>query len=217
MENNVRDNSPFLSILYLKGTPYIVRDDWARSAIADIQSEIGVLGALAYADTASGSASIPIASSIVFNPIKPNVTKGSLSVSTSTGTLNVASTEDTAIGKFSPAAITIPAVSVAITPSTNTFTALSDVTYDENTKTLSISTNTSDSFWTGYTQANTVSTSVTPPQNQDISVKYQKVTPASITYIESASLDGDLSVSSSTPTATITDPTVQFTVTPDSD
>ena len=171
----------------------------------------GLLKALAYKDQASGSVSIPISSSITFNPYTPSVGKGTLAVTTATDTMEVTTTADTASGSFSPAAITIPASTVTLTPTTNTFTALTDVTYTAATATLSISSSTSSSFWTGAT-GEAAGQTVTPAPNQSISVSYQKATSTSKTFLTTASLNGDLSVTAVAPTATITDPTITVTV-----
>ena len=171
----------------------------------------GLLKALAYKDSASGSASVPIASAITFNDYTPSVDKGTLAVTTATGTLAVTTTEDTATGTFSPAAITIAASTVTLTPTTGTFTALTDVTYTEATATLSISATTSSSFWTGAT-GEAAGQTVTPTADQSISVSYQKATATSGTFLTTASLTGDLAVTAVAPTATITDPTITVTV-----
>ena len=281
----------------------------------------GQLGTLAYANEAVGTATVNVASAITFNTYTPNVTKGTLAVTTTEGSFSITTDADTAsgkfspaaitvaaktcevtttataasasgsvqipakdiaaaacsvtttataasvVGKFSPAAITVAASAVTITPTTDTFTALADVTYDSDSETLTISDVTSSTFWTGVesaeaagqtvtqaanqtvsvqvtyekvsavtTPAYTISyalqsvtvavtydkvTAVTAPgqtvsqqENQDISVTYQKVTAADVTYLTAASLTGDLTVTGAKPTATITNPTVTVTVSP---
>lgn len=177
----------------------------------------GSLGALAFADTASGSVTVPIASAITFNTYTPDVSKGTLAVTTSNDTIEVTSTADTASGTFSPAAITIAASSVTLTPTTGTYTALSDVTYDSSTATLSLTSVTSDAFWKSAT-GEAAGQTVTPDADQSISVSYQKVTPvAAKTFLTASSLTGDLTVTGAAPTATITDPSITVTVTPDAD
>lgn len=180
-------------------------------------SELGStseLGALAFADSASGSVTIPISSAITFNAFTPSVSKGTLAVTYQTSTIGVTTAATSASGTFSPAALTIAESTVTITPSTSSFTALKNVTYDETTATLTITDGTSDSFWTGYTGATAAGQTVTPTANQSISVTYDKTTVDAATIITSASLTGDLTVTASTPTATITNPTVTVTVTP---
>lgn len=176
----------------------------------------GELGALAFADTASGSVEIPIAAAITFNPITPQVGLGTLSVTTGTDTISVTTTSETASGTFSPSAITIAASTVTLTPTKGTFTALKDVTYDSNTATLTLTNGTSDEFWKSATGVAAGQT-VTPAANQSISVTYQKATASSKTFLTSAALSGALSITASTPTATITNPTVTVTVSPVSD
>lgn len=176
----------------------------------------GELGDLAYADTASGSVTVPIASAITFNAYTPQVDKGTLAVTTTTGTLEVTTTAASASGTFSPAAITIAASAVTLTPTTSTFTALTDVTYAEATATLTISATTSTAFWTGAT-GEAAGQTVTPTANQSIAVTYDKVTATSGTFLASASLEGDVAVTAAAPTATITDPSITITVSPDAD
>ena len=176
----------------------------------------GELGALAFADSASGSVTVPIASAITFNKFTPNVGLGTLSVTTSTDTIAVTTTTQTATGTFSPAAITIAASTVTLTPTTGTFTALQTVTYDSSTATLSISNGTSDSFWKGAT-GQAAGQTVTPAANQSISVSYEKATAVSKTFLKTAALNGALSITGAAPTATITDPTITVTVSPNAD
>lgn len=174
----------------------------------------GELGALAFANKASGTATVDIAGAITLNPYTPLVSKGTMAVSTETGTIEVTSAEDTANGSFSPAAITIPASTVTLTPTKGTFTALKDVTYNAETATLTITNGTSEEFWNGAT-GEAAGQTVTPTANQAISVKYQKVTPvAEKTFLKSSSLTGDLAVTAAAPTATITNPTITVTVSP---
>ena len=177
----------------------------------------GELGALAFADKAAGSTTVDIAGAITFQDYTPVVNKGSLEVTNVQDTITVTSTADTATGSFSPAAITIAASTVTLTPTKGTFTALKNVSYDSSTATLTISDGTSDEFWKGAT-GQAAGQTVTPTANQTISVSYQKVTPvAAKTILTSASLTGELDVSPSPITATITNPTITVTVSPVSD
>lgn len=175
------------------------------------------LGALAFADTAAGSTTVDIAGSITLNDYTPNVGKGTLAVTTGSDTITVTSTADTATGSFSPAALTIAASTVTLTPTKGTFTALKDVTYNATTATLTITDGTSDEFWKTAT-GEAAGQTVTPTANQTISVSYQKVTPvAAKTFLTSSSLTGDLQITAAAPTATITNPTITITVEPVSD
>jgi len=174
----------------------------------------GSLGTFAFADSGSGSCEVPISSAITFNPLTPNVTKGTLDITYQSGSTSITTTPTTASGSFSPAAITIAASTVTITPTKSSFTALTGVTYNSETATLTITDGTSDEFWTGYSGAQAASQTVTPTANQSISVTYDKVNSASISAITGVSLIGDISVTSSTPTATITNPTITVTVLP---
>lgn len=177
----------------------------------------GELGALAFADTAAGSTTVDIAGAITFNDYTPQVGKGTLAVTTGNDTITVTSTADTATGSFSPAALTIAASTVTLTPTKGTFTALKDVTYNSTTATLTISDGTSDEFWKSAT-GEAAGQTVTPTANQTISVSYQKVTPvAEKTFLTSSSLTGDLAITAAAPTATITNPTITVTVEPVSD
>lgn len=177
----------------------------------------GELGALAFANKASGTATVDIAGAITLNPYTPMVSKGTMAVATETDTIEVTSAEDTANGSFSPAAITIPASTVTLTPTKGSFTALKDVTYNAETATLTITDGTSQEFWESAT-GEAAGQSVTPTADQPISVKYQKVTPvAGKTFLKSSSLTGDLTVTAAAPTATITNPTVTVTVEPKAD
>ena len=162
----------------------------------------GALGALAFADTASGSVNIPTSAEV--NDFTPTLSN-TLSVTTSAATLGVTTENASAAGKFtpaaitvadatcsvtttataasvtasfSPAAITVAASAVTITPTTDTFTALQTVSYDSETATLSISNGTSASFWTGYTSAEAAGQTVTQDANQEVTVAvtYDKVT-----------------------------------------
>ena len=174
----------------------------------------GNLGTFAYASQGVGSATVPISSAITFNAITPNVTNGTLGVDVSYNTIHITTTESSATGKFSPAAITIAASAVTITPSTNTFTALGDVTYDSDTATLTITDVTSPSFWTGYTSAQAAGQKVTPTANQNISVSYDRVVNGDYSVAEDVSLIGSIGVGAVTPTATITNPSITVTVSP---
>jgi len=174
----------------------------------------GSLGTFAFADSGSGSCEVPISSAITFNPLTPNVTKGTLDITYQSGSTSITTTPTTASGSFSPAAITIAASSVTITPTKASFTALTGVTYNSETATLTITDGTSDEYWTGYSAAQAASQMVTPAANQTISVTYDKVNSASISTITGVSLIGDISVTASTPTATITNPTITVTVSP---
>ena len=177
----------------------------------------GELGALAFADKAAGSAVVDIAGAITFDDFLPSVSKGTLEVTTGNDTITVTSTADTATGSFSPAAITIAASTVTLTPTKGTFTALKDVSYNSTTATLTISNGTSDEFWKSAT-GQAAGQTVTPTANQTISVSYQKVTPvAEKVFLTSSSLTGDLDVTTSPITATITNPTITITVSPVSD
>lgn len=173
----------------------------------------GVLGALAFKSSASGSVTVPIATAVSFDAITPDVSTGTLAVTYATGAIEVTTTEDTASGTFTPAAITIPDLSVTITPSTGTFSALSStVTYDSANETLMITSATSSEFWTGYSEAKAAGQSVTQTENQTITVTYDKATAGSGTFLTSASLTGALGVTASTITAHITDPSITVTV-----
>ena len=174
----------------------------------------GNLGSFAYANQGSGKVTIPISSAITFNAFTPDVTKGTLAVTYETGSTSITTTSTEATGSFSPAAITVSESTVTITPTTNTFTALANVTYDESSATLTITNGTSSAFWTGYSSAKAAGQTVTPQANQTIKVTYDKVNTASISSVTSVSLTGDISVTASTPTATITNPEVTVTVTP---
>lgn len=176
----------------------------------------GTLGALAYADTASGTTEVPLSSNITFATFTPDVTLGTLVVTTATDTITVTTTADTASGTFSPAAITIAESTVTLTPTKGTFTALKDVTYDSTTATLTISDGTSDEFWKSATGVAAGQT-VTPDANQAISVSYQKATATSKTFLTTAGLSGDLSVTGGEIAATITNPVITVTVSPVSD
>lgn len=177
----------------------------------------GSLGSLAFADTASGSVTVPIASAITFKTFTPNVGLGTLAATYATDTIEVTTSSATASGTFSPAAITIAASAVTLTPTKTTFTALKTVSYDSTNATLSISDGTSDEYWTTAT-AQAAGQKVTPTANQAISVSYDKATAvASKTFLTSASLTGTLKVTGAAPTATITDPSITVTVSPDAD
>ena len=174
----------------------------------------GELGALAFADQASGSVTVDIKGAITLEDYTPQVSKGTLAVTTATDTIEVSTTTATAEGSFSPAAITIAASTVTLTPTKGTFTALKDVSYDEGSATLTIADGTSEEFWKGAT-GEAAGQTVTPTANQPISVSYQKVNPvAQKTFLTTSSLTGDLAVTAAAPTATITNPTITVTVAP---
>lgn len=212
------------------------------------------------ADTVTSTGTVDVAGAITFDKFTPNVGNGTLAVTTTAAALGITTTTDTANGKFTPAAITVEAktcqvttsataaeaevkfspaaITVAaqtcqVTTATNTFAALSDVTYDSTTATLSISSVTSDAFVTGVTvtapsqtvsqdanQTATVAvtydkvTAVTTPgqtvsqDEQDISVSYTKATGITGGALASASLTGAIAVTGAAPTATITNPQV---------
>ena len=176
----------------------------------------GALGSLAFADTAVGSTTVPIASAMTFNTFTPDVGLGTLSVTTSAATLGVTTTASSASGTFSPAAFEIAPSDVTFTPTTDTFTALQGVTYDSTTATLSISNGTSGAFWTSAT-GKAAGQTVTPTANQSISVTYDKATGITGSALASAALDGSLAITGAKPTATITDPVITVTVSPVSD
>ena len=157
------------------------------------------LGALAFADTASGSATVDIDGAITFNTFTPNVSNGTLAVTTTAGTslgittaataataevkfspaditvaekacsITTTATAATAEVKFSPAAITVAAKTCEVTTAKSTFAALSDVTYSEATATLTITSVTSDAFVTGVT-VTAPSQTVSQDANQTASV-----------------------------------------------
>lgn len=173
----------------------------------------GKLGAFAYVDTGTVSFSVPIQSAISFNDFTPQVTKGTLAASPTKETLVIGTTQATASGTFSPAKITVPGSNVTLTPTTDTFTALTTATYDANTATLTISDGTSPAFWKSAT-GSTAAQEVTPPADQSISVTYDKASAGSTQVVTDVTLTGDISVTASKPSATITDPTVTATVNP---
>ncbi len=72
----------------------------------------GALGALAFADTASGSVNIP--SSAQVNDFTPTLAN-TLSVTTSAATLGVTTENASAAGKFTPAAITVADATCSVT------------------------------------------------------------------------------------------------------
>ena len=234
----------------------------------------GELGALAFADTASGSATVDVAGAITFNTFTPNVGNGTLAVTTTAGTsLGITTTASAATAeakfspaaitvaekacsvtttataasasvKFSPADITVAAKTCEVTTATDTFAALSSVTYSEATATLSISSVTSAAFVTGITvtapsqtisqdadQTATVAvtydkvSAVTAPsqtvsqdadQTVTVAVTYDKATGTTGSYLTDASLTGAILVTGAAPTATITNPTITVTVSPNS-
>ena len=178
----------------------------------------GELGALAFANTATGSATVDVAGSIAFKDYTPNVTKGTLAVTEGKATIKVESEAATASGKFTPAEITVSAKDVDFTASTNSkssFTALTSATYDEATATLTFGTSTSDEFLTGISLVGSVAAETITQTEQDISVSYQKAKDLSQEVLTSAALSGDISVTAVAPTATITNPTISVTVSPD--
>lgn len=170
----------------------------------------GSLGTFAYANQGTGSVAIPISSAITFNPLTPDVSVGTLSITVEKASLSHSDTQAT--GKFSPAAISIGASEVTFTPSKSTFTAFADTTYDENTSTLTIATATSDAYWTSAT-GQAAGQTVTPQANQTINVTYSYAD-LSEDVLTGATLTGALGINAVTPTATITNPTVTVTVTP---
>lgn len=176
----------------------------------------GELGALAFADSAAGSVTVPIASAITFGTFTPNVGLGTLAVTSTAATLGVTTSATSASGTFSPAAITIAASTVTLTPTKGTFTALKDVTYDSSTATLSISNGTSDEYWKSAT-GEAAGQTVTPTANQAIAVTYDKTTGVTGSALASAALTGALTITGAAPTATITDPVITVTVEPVSD
>ena len=209
---------------------FVVVDNGSTKTYSELGGT-GTLGAMAYADTAAGSATVDIASAITFNPITPQVNKGTLSVSTTTGTgLTVTGVPTAAsVTVSAPTAtasaptVTVSAPTITETHSTDTFDALTFTTYDEATATLTITTSTSSAFWTGaatITASAPTATASAPTITvgaPTVTVTYDKANGTTGTYIASASLSGDLSVTQSTPTATITNPTVTVTVSPVSD
>lgn len=176
----------------------------------------GELGALAFADSAAGSVTVPIASAITFGTFTPNVGLGTLAVTSTAATLGVTTSATSASGTFSPAAITIAASTVTLTPTKGSFTALKDVTYDSSTATLSISNGTSDEYWKSAT-GEAAGQTVTPTANQAIAVTYDKTTGVTGSALASAALTGALTITGAAPTATITDPVITVTVAPVSD
>ncbi len=176
----------------------------------------GELGALAFADSAAGSVTVPIASAITFGTFTPNVGLGTLAVTSTAATLGVTTSATSASGTFSPAAITIAASTVTLTRTKGSFTALKDVTYDSSTATLSISNGTSDEYWKSAT-GEAAGQTVTPTANQAIAVTYDKTTGVTGSALASAALTGALTITGAAPTATITDPVITVTVAPVSD
>lgn len=181
----------------------------------------GELGALAFADTAAGSVEVPIAAAITFNTFTPNVGTGTLAVTTTAGTglgITTTATSASCSGSFSPADITVAAKTCEVTTATSTFAALSNVTYDTNTATLSISSVTSDAFVTNLTvTAPSQTISQDADQTVTVAVTYDKATGTTGSYLATATLEGDLAVTGAAPTATITNPTITVTVSPVSD
>lgn len=173
----------------------------------------GSLGAFAFADTGTGSFTVPLSSSITLNSYTPQVSKGTLGLTYQTNTVTLGSTTDSASGTFSPAAITIPSSTVTVTPTSSSYRAFADTTYDSNTATLTILETNSVEFLTGVS-ASVPSQKVTPDSNQNISVSYTKALPFMVTTISEPSITGDLAVTAAAPTATITNPTITVTVAP---
>ena len=233
----------------------------------------GVLKALAYKDSASGSVELPLSSSISAAEYTPLVSKGNLAVDPTSGSVGATatdasfdfttaaaslstttasatvSTEATAADitttataaslTYTATAITAAGPSVSLTYTTGTFAALKDVTYDETTATLSISSATSDAFTKvpsvesvgnvtvtydktsavtyDKTSAVTYQAATTASYVKTTGVSYDKVSAvtydkASGTFLTGASLTGDLAVTASAPTLTITNPTITVTV-----
>lgn len=233
----------------------------------------GVLKALAYKDSASGTVDIPLSSNISADAYTPLVSKGTLNVTTSSGSVGATATDATfdftsaaaslstttasatvatedaaaditttataASLTYTATAVTAAGPSVSLTYTTGTFTALKDVTYDDTTATLSISSVTSDAFTLvpgvesvgnvtvtydktsavtyDKTTAVTYSVATTASYVKATGVTYDKVNAvtydkASGTFLSQASLDGDLTVTAAAPTLTITNPTVTVTV-----
>lgn len=243
----------------------------------------GELGALAFADTASGSATVDLSGAITFNTFTPNVGNGTLAVTTTGGTVGIATaataasasakfspaaitvaetacsvttsataataeakftpadttiaakacsitteaTAATAAVTFSPAAITVAAQTCEVTTATSTFAALSDVTYNESSATLTITSVTSDAFVTGITvTAPSQTVSQDANQTATVAVTYDKVTAVTsaaqtITYAEKSvtiAVTYDKVTAVTTPGQTVTqtaDQTVTVAVTYD--
>ena len=173
----------------------------------------GTLRAMAFCDTASGSTTVPLSSNFGFNTFTPDVSKGTLAVTTSSVTLSLSSTATAASVTVGNVTVTVPAASVAITPTTSTFAALADVTYDSGDEKLTLTSVTSAAYWTGVTSAQTASVTA-GGAGPTVGVTYDKASMTDTSVLTSGSLTGDLSVTGAKPTATITNPTITVTVSP---
>ena len=85
----------------------------------------GQLGALAFANTATGTTTVNVSGAITFNTYTPDVGKGTLSVTYETGNLSVSSTATAAsvTADYSPAAVTFAAEACEITTAATAATA----------------------------------------------------------------------------------------------
>lgn len=168
----------------------------------------GVLKALAYKDSASGSVTLPLSANIAADALDRVTGIGTLSVTTTTGSVTTSATPTAANAELTLNEVTVAGPTLTVTAPTGTFTALKDVTYDPSTATLSIASVTSDAFVTSVT-ASAASQTITPTGS--VSVTYDKVS-ASGTFLATAGLDGVLASTNAAPTLSITNPEITVTV-----
>lgn len=172
----------------------------------------GTLGALAFADTASGTATVPLSSNITFNTFTPAVSKGDLAVDTSSVTIELGSTDVTADVHIGDVTVNLPDVTVDVSYVTDSFTALSEVSYDAQNEVLTISSSDSEDFVTGVTGK--IGHMDITGDGPTATVTYSRATMSSVQVLSSAVLTGDVSVGDGVPSATITNPTIRVTVSP---
>lgn len=118
-----------------------------------------------------------------------STTEATLGFQPTAAELGVATTEASASGTFSPAAITIAPSTVTLTPTTDTGALVTGITYDADSTTLTLTTGTAAGYWKGAT-GEAAGQTVTPDANQSISVSYDKATGVTGDAIAGGSITG---------------------------
>lgn len=118
-----------------------------------------------------------------------STTEATLGFQPTAAELGVSTTEASASGTFSPAAITIAPSTVTLTPTTDTGALVTGITYDADSTTLTLTTGTAAGYWRGAT-GEAAGQTVTPDANQSISVSYDKATGVTGDAIAGGSITG---------------------------
>lgn len=115
-------------------------------------------------------------------------TEATLGTTTTAATLDVTTTTAAATGSFTPASTVVAASQVTLTPTTDTGSLVTDITYDSASTTLTLTTGTAAGYWKGATGEAAGQTITYAAQS--ISVSYDKATGVTGDALASVSITG---------------------------